>query len=127
MVFSARLQMARQNFFSIYSHGFIRAAVCIPSVKVAAPQFNVSSTLELAKQASAQQAAVALFPELGLSAYSNDDLFHQDVLLDAAIDALAAVVDASRELTPLLLVGVPLRVGSGALFNCAVVIYPAWP
>jgi NAD+ synthase (glutamine-hydrolysing) len=64
-----------------------------------------------------------LFPELGLSAYSNDDLFHQDVLLDTTRAALAELVDASRDLTPVLLAGMPLRVDNGPLFNCAVVVY----
>ena len=114
--------MAKQNFHSIYSHGFVRAAVCIPNVKVAAPQFNVDSTLELAKQASDEKAALALFPELGLSAYSNDDLFHQDALLDATKVAISEVVAASRELLPMLLVSAPLRFSS-QLFICALVIY----
>jgi NAD+ synthase (glutamine-hydrolysing) len=65
---------------------------------------------------------LALFPELGLSAYSNDDLFHQQALLDASQQALAEVVDASRALRPLLAVGVPLRL-DGRLFNCAVAVH----
>ena len=73
----------RERFDSIYSHGFIRAAVCIPSLRVADPAFNLERTLALARQASEAKVAVALFPELGLSAYSNEDLFHQDALLDA--------------------------------------------
>ncbi len=109
-------------FDSIYSHGFIRAAVCVPHVRVADPAFNVERTIALARQASAQDAAVALFPELGLSAYSNDDLFHQDALLDASRASLIQLIDASRELTPVLLVGVPLRF-ENKLFNCAVAIY----
>ncbi len=64
-------------FYSIYSHGFVRAAVCIPFVRVADPEFNAERTLGLARQASELHAAVALFPELGFSAYSNEDLFHQ--------------------------------------------------
>ena len=110
------------TFFSPYAHGFLRVAVCIPAVRVAAPKFNAAQTIALARRASEAQAAVALFPELGLSAYTNDDLFHQDALLDAAESALAQVVEASRDLTPMLLVGVPLRVG-GKLFNCAAVVY----
>lgn len=109
-------------FDSIYSHGFIRAAVCIPHVRVADPAFNVERTIALARRASEQQAAVALFPELGLSAYSNDDLFHQDALLDASRSALIQLIDASRDLTPVLLVGAPLRF-ENKLFNCAVVVY----
>src|SRR5680860_906976 len=78
-----------QPFLSIYTHKFIRAAVCVPFVRVADPAFNVERTLGLARRASELNAAVALFPELGISAYSNEDLFHQDALLDAVEDALA--------------------------------------
>ncbi|NTW04333.1 MAG: NAD(+) synthase, partial [Oscillochloris sp.] len=110
------------SFFSIYSHGFARAAVCVPALRVADPAFNAERTISLARRASEAHAAVALFPELGLSAYSNDDLFHQDALLDATLVALGRVVAASAELCPLLLVGAPLRF-EGRLFNCAVAIY----
>lgn len=110
------------RFYSIYSHGFLRAAVCIPSVRVADPEYNLQRTLGLARRASENHAAVALFPELGISAYSNEDLFHQGALLDATHEALARLVDASRSLTPILLVGAPLRFEE-KLFNCAVAIY----
>lgn len=109
-------------FNSIYTHGFIRAAVCIPSLRVATPEHNVARTLALAERASAANAAVALFPELGLSAYTCDDLFQQDALLEGVLNALERLVNASRALTPVLLVGAPLRIDSG-LYNCAVVIY----
>ena len=114
--------MRPSRFHSIYSHGFVRAAVCIPRVRVADPIFNSEQTLQLAEQASAQHAAIALFPELGISAYSNDDLFHQDALLDGSEAALATLVEKTASLSPLLLVGAPLRF-EGKLFNCAVVIY----
>jgi NAD+ synthase (glutamine-hydrolysing) len=109
-------------FFSIYSHNYIRTAVCIPFIKVADPDYNVERTVGLAEQASEKHAAVALFPELGISAYSNDDLFHQDALLYAVLDALDKLVLASRDLRPVLIVGAPLRF-EGKLFNCGVVIY----
>ena len=64
-------------------------------------------------------------PELGLTGYSNQDLFHQDALLHAALDALGAVRDASVDLRPVLVAGLPLRVGH-QLFNVAVVV-PADP
>src|SRR5512146_685787 len=99
----------RERFESIYAHGFIRAAVCIPSLRVADPEFNTDRTIELARQASAAHVAVALFPELGISAYSNEDLFHQDTLLDATKAGLARLVKASEGLTPMLIVGAPLR------------------
>lgn len=110
------------NFNSIYSHGFVRAVVCVPFLRVADPGFNVDRTLGLAKRASKMHAAVALFPELGISGYSNEDLFHQDVLLDATVAALEQLVAATRDLSPVILVGAPLRF-ENKLFNCAVVIY----
>ncbi|MBI4408934.1 MAG: NAD(+) synthase [Gemmatimonadetes bacterium] len=109
-------------FDSPYAHGFVRVAVCIPSVRVADPAYNVERTLGLARRASELSAAVALFPELGLSAYSNEDLHQQDALLGGVGAALARLVAGSRDLSPVLLVGAPLRF-EGKLFNCAVVIY----
>ncbi|HEY8485379.1 MAG TPA: NAD(+) synthase [Longimicrobiales bacterium] len=109
-------------FHSLYSHGFVRVAVCVPFVRVADPAHNVERTLGLARKASDLGAVVALFPELGISAYTNEDLFQQDALLDAVLQALARLVEESRGLQPILLVGVPLRF-DGQLFNCAVVVY----
>ena len=108
-------------FYSIYVHGFLRAAVAIPSVRVADCRYNSEHMLALARRASDMHAAVTLFPELGISAYSNEDLFHQDALLDAACSALSSLVAASRDLSPVLIVGAPLRF-EGKLFNCACVI-----
>jgi NAD+ synthase (glutamine-hydrolysing) len=111
-----------RDFASLYTHGFIRTAVCIPRVRVADPGFNIGEIVALAKQASDAGAAVALFPELGISAYSNEDLFHQDALLEATRGALWDSLNSTRELLPVLLVGAPLQF-EGKLFNCAVVIY----
>jgi NAD+ synthase (glutamine-hydrolysing) len=112
----------QRPFQSIYSHGMIRAAVGVPALRVADPVFNVGRTIELARQASRKNAAIVLFPELGLSAYSNEDLFHQDALLDASKDALKRIVAESKKLLPILVVGAPLRF-EAKLFNCAVIVY----
>jgi NAD+ synthase (glutamine-hydrolysing) len=110
------------DFDSLYSHGFIRTGVCIPKVRVADPQYNSGEVVALARRASAAGAAVALFPELCISAYSNEDLFHQDALLEATRAALHEVIESTRELSPVLLLGAPLQF-EGQLFNCAVVVY----
>lgn len=109
-------------FHSPYAHGFIRASVCVPWLRIADPSYNLQRTVHLSQQASALQAGITLFPELGISAYSNDDLFHQDTLLDACEGAIRSLRDESQRLTPVLIVGAPLRF-EGKLFNCAVVIY----
>ena len=108
-------------FANLYSHDFARVAVAIPRCRIADPAFNAAETIELAKQAEQQGAALVAFPELGLSAYTCDDLFHQRALLDACEEALRSVVAASAELSVALVVGAPLRVDH-QLFNCAVVV-----
>jgi NAD+ synthase (glutamine-hydrolysing) len=59
---------------------------------------------------------------MGLSAYTNDDLFHQDALLDATEDALRKAVEASAKLNTIVVVGAPLRF-EAKLFNCGIVIH----
>ena len=110
------------RFASMMTHGFVRVAVCVPEVKVADPSYNAERTVHFARQASETHAAVALFPELGISAYSNDDLFHQHALLDATKAAVAEVVKASESLTPILIFGAPLQF-QGKLFNCGLIAY----
>ena len=113
---------AQPPFESLYRHGFARVAVATPRVEVASPALNVAQTLDLARQAARQHAVLAVFPELGLSAYSNEDLFQQDALLDASLDALRTLVEASRDLPLAIAVGLPLR-ADDRLFNCAVLVH----
>ena len=113
---------AQPPFESLYRHGFARVAVATPRVEVASPTANVAQTLDLARQAARQHAVLAVFPELGLSAYSNEDLFQQDALLDASLEALRTLVEASRDLPLAIAVGVPLR-ADDRLFNCAVLVH----
>ncbi|NUP86589.1 MAG: NAD(+) synthase [Burkholderiaceae bacterium] len=110
------------EFHNLYRHGFARVAVCVPEVRIAQPQHNAQATLELLAQAAGQGAALALFPELGLSAYTCDDLFHQRALLDACEQALATVIEGSRAHAVLAVVGLPLRVQQ-RLYNCAAVVH----
>jgi len=109
-------------FESIYRHGFARVAVATPRVEVASPAANVAQTIELARRAARERALLVVFPELGLSAYSNEDLFQQDALLDASLDALEALLTASRDLPLAIAVGLPLR-ADDRLFNCAMLLH----
>ncbi len=111
-----------KQFFNLYNHGFVKVAVCIPELRVADTVFNAESTVKLAKEATANNAIFALFPELGISAYSNEDLFHQDALLQSVLDSLYYIIDATRNLDLIMVVGAPLQVDS-FLFNCGIVLY----
>ena len=78
------------DFFNPYSHGFARVAVAVPRVRVADPASTPARRSRCSTQAAEQGAVVVAFPELGLSAYTCDDLFHQRALLDACEAALVA-------------------------------------
>jgi NAD+ synthase (glutamine-hydrolysing) len=117
---SSRAQ--RRDFGSLYSHGFARVAVAVPQVRIAEPEFNALHTVALAQRAAQEGALLAVFPELGLSGYSIEDLLHQQALLGAVCSALQTVVEASQELACMLVVGAPLLL-EGAVFNTAVVVY----
>ncbi len=109
------------SYFNLYRHNFVRVAAVVPQVKVADPVFNAQETVRLAREAAAQGALLVVFPELGLSAYTCDDLFHQRALLNACVGALQTVREGTRELSTLIVVGMPILIGS-MLFNCAVVL-----
>ncbi|MBB3178684.1 NAD(+) synthase [Variovorax sp. Sphag1AA] len=109
------------DFHNPYRHGFARVAVAVPRNRVADPVFNAAETVRMYREAAAKGAVLVAFPELGLSAYTCDDLFHQAALLDACEAALQTVVEASREVNAVAVVGLPLRVDH-RLFNCAAAV-----
>jgi NAD+ synthase (glutamine-hydrolysing) len=110
-----------KDFFNLYHHGFARMAVATPVVRVADPQYNLEATAELMREAAREKALLAVFPELGLSAYTCEDLFHQQALIDAAQDALGALLRTTRNLPLAALVGLPVAL-DGLLYNCAALI-----
>jgi len=114
--------MEKDTFLNLYRHGFIRAALCIPPVRIADPVFNAQATINCAREAAQKGALFAVFPELGLSSYSGDDLFHQDTLLTAAREAVSTVVDQTKALDIICVIGAPLVVDT-RLFNCGIVLY----
>jgi NAD+ synthase (glutamine-hydrolysing) len=107
-----------RDFFNLYRHGFARVAVATPVVRVADPEYNLEATLELMREAAREKAVLAVFPELGLSAYSCEDLFHQRALVDCAEDALSELLRRTKTLPLAALVGLPVAV-DGRLYNCA--------
>src|SRR6476659_2898987 len=110
------------DFLSAYAQGFARVAACTVPVSIADPTANAQAVLAEARACHEEGVAVAIFPELGLTGYAIDDLLLQETLLDAVEEAVADLVEASRELRPVLVVGAPLR-SLHRLYNCAVVIH----
>jgi NAD+ synthase (glutamine-hydrolysing) len=112
---------SRSEFFNLYRHGFARVALAAPLVRIGDPMANAAATLALMQAAAGQKAVVAVFPELGLSAYSCEDLFHQQALLRASEAALAWLLTRSEKLPIAAFVGLPVAV-DGLLYNCAAFI-----
>ena len=99
-----------RNFFNLYRHNFARVAVAIPRTHVADPESNAKETIALLHEADSRHAALTVFPELGLSSYACDDLFHQRALQSACLIALGEVVAASRDVESVCVVGLPLEI-----------------
>lgn len=65
---------------------------------------------------------VVCFPELCITSYTCQDLFGSQKLIDAAELSLMEIVDHSRPLNVVAIVGLPVAY-QGLLFNCAVVVH----
>ncbi|WP_294318850.1 NAD(+) synthase [uncultured Sphingomonas sp.] len=113
--------MTAHPFHSIHSHGLLRVGACTPPAHVGDPAAGGRAAIDLARQGHDAGADLLVFPELNLTAYAIDDLHLQDALCDATEAALAAVVAASADLRPVLLLGAALR-RNGRLYNCAVAV-----
>lgn len=103
--------------------GFVRVATASPAVRVADCGFNAQRILAMMERAQQQDVAVLVFPELCLTGYTCADLFHQQRLQQAALSALAGLIEhTARRFLGLAVVGLPLA-AEGQLFNCAAVMY----
>ncbi|HEY8423920.1 MAG TPA: NAD(+) synthase [Clostridia bacterium] len=102
-------------------YGFIRVAAATPEIIPADCDHNAKQIIELINKADAFDAQVVVFPELCVTGYTCGDLFFQDTLLKAALDALKNILDASINLEMLIIVGLPLSQDQ-KLYNCAAVI-----
>jgi len=109
------------EFRSAYDQGFARVAAVTLPVTLADPAANAAAVIARARRLGEEGVCLAVFPELGLTGYSIDDLLLSDVLLRETLAAIETIRAASAGFLPAIVVGAPLRVG-GRLFNCAVVI-----
>ena len=102
-------------------YGFVKVAAAIPQVRIADCQYNAEQAESLIAKAEGSGVQVIVFPELSLTGYSCGDLFGQTLLLEQAEMALMRVLNNTRQLDIISILGMPVRVES-VLLNCAVVI-----
>jgi len=103
------------------NHGFVKVASAIPAVKVADCQYNVEQIESLIVQAEGHGVEIICLPELCLTAYTCQDLFQQQLLLEEAEMALIHLMNFTRSLDIISIVGLPVPY-KGSLLNCAAVI-----
>lgn len=103
-------------------HGFYRVAAAAPKVTVADVASNTQEIITLMSEAFSKGADLLVFPEMSVTAYTCGDLFHNNVLLDAAVDALERLA-AQTSATPgmVVIVGAPVALNN-VVFNCAVIL-----
>ena len=101
--------------------GFIKVAVTAPDSKVADCAYNIEKMIEKAEELAGKGVRIAVFPELGISAYTCSDLFLQEPLLTGAEKALEKFVKETKELDLLSVVSLPLR-HQARLYNVAAVV-----
>ena len=101
--------------------GFVSVACGTPPLRLADCDYNAEQTFTMMRLAEQAGAKVLVLPELGLTGYTCGDLFYQDALLRGAEQALATVLEATRNLEVVTAVGLPVRVKE-RLYNCAAII-----
>ena len=101
--------------------GFLKAAALSPALRVADCVYNTQQIIAQLREAAGRGVKLAVFPEFCLTGYTCGDLFLQRTLQQGALTGLQSVLDASKELDVVALVGLPLLV-RGKLYNCAAVL-----
>lgn len=101
--------------------GFIRVAAAVPGVKVADCSYNVSCAEAMIRQAAEKKVKIITFPELNITGYTCGDLFMQHLLIEEAKEGLLHILESTKELDIVSILGLPLQVNS-SLLNCAVAI-----
>lgn len=106
---------------AVTDYGMVRVAAVVPQVNVADVEGNVAHLIESVNQAVGMGASIVATPELCVTGYTCGDLFGNDLLLDAAEQALVDLNEHYRNTSVMIVLGAPLRC-NGHLFNCAVIL-----
>ena len=98
--------------------GFYRFASVCPTLKVADTAYHTDEIIRCATEAIDGGAAFVVFPELCITGYTCNDLFHQELLLKKSVESLSKIARAFADSDTVIAVGLPLRM-FGCLYNCA--------
>ncbi len=103
------------------NYGFVKVAAAVPSVKVGDCRYNANQIEKEIIIADGKGVQVIVFPELSITGYTCADLFAQQLLLEEAEMGLMQVLNSTRQLDIISIVGLPVPL-NGSLLNAAAVI-----
>lgn len=100
--------------------GFIRVGAIVNKLALANPLKNAEVIIKEIKKAETLGVSIVTTPELSFTGYTCGDMFLQEQLLDDSIKALEQVLNETKDIDIISILGMPLR-HDNQLFNCAVV------
>lgn len=103
------------------NYGYVKVAAAVPRVHVADCKFNAGQIEKEIIIADGKGVQIITFPELCITGYTCGDLFAQQLLLEEAELGLMQILNSTRQLDIISIVGMPV-VCEGHLLNAAVVI-----
>lgn len=101
--------------------GFFRIGAATPVIRVGDCHHNASAVIALMEEAEQQKVGTVVFPELCLTGYTCGDLFRDSTLLQGAEAALLQILEHTRNMDVIAIIGVPVAVDA-ELYNTAAVI-----
>ena len=102
-------------------YGYVRVGAMVNKLSLANPIKNAEEIIKQIKEAVKLNTSIVTTPELSLTGYTCGDLFLQDQLLEDSKKALQKVLEETKELDIISILGMPIK-QDNQLFNCAVVI-----
>ncbi len=103
------------------NYGYVKVAAAVPRVKVADCKFNAREIEKEIIIAEGKGVQIIAFPELCVTGYTCGDLFAQQLLLEEAEMELIQIINNTRQLDIIAILGMPVAL-NGMLLNTAVVI-----
>lgn len=101
--------------------GYVRVAASVPEIKVGNIDFNTKEIIKEIKTLDKEGVQIVTFPELSLSGYTCADLFSQELMIEKSMGALKKIVDETKNLDIIAIVGAPI-VCDNQMFNCGIVV-----
>ena len=105
----------------LMNYGYVKVAAAVPRVKVADCKFNAGQIEKEIIIADGKGVQIIAFPELCITGYTCADLFGQQLLLEEAEMGLIQILNNTRQMDIISILGMPVPL-NGVLLNTAVVI-----